>query len=682
MFLLAMVFTTLFTGVAEKLIVEDYQSSLKMIGTYYRQLRFNAVPIIDDLFDEKEIQDYLFNKESKDKASLGSLEKLENAVARNSYVHSIYIYNDEYGFLSSLSGRENPNQLSDSTLMSFLNQRPRNQRLYQRQSVFTSEYIVFSEEENLEELTNLYTICNNRYDDKGKLKYGIIMNLSETMARDLFAEDNDTTVKNFYMLDEQLNFISHPDKKMFGTTVQDNPLLDEVSRYASTAGAIRTKNSAGEEFLACWFDLSEMNWRLIYLLPMSYLQKPLARLRFDLVLVFLGVLVLANLALIWESKRVNRQLSRDNRLVNYLKGSIDNTSFVFEPSNLFSMAIFHVQEYSFEQNPSTVNLENEKLFLFIAKYLNIALDNKTSFLLNTEKDTFVYLNGKLDENLASKLKKLKIDVSDTFGIPLSILYTEEPVAFDNLPEFFGEIKDRLFSATLEATGFVRAYTKLESKDINFFLSEVSEIETSLVQKSLEDYTKAINIMLANLRDQQNYELFCSMKNYLSYSIVGICNELFKASELLDKDEWKNEMLDCRNYEEMKACLLKISTLITEYKDNSSSKHQFELVETMKAVIEESLFDINLSSTFIADKANLSLGYARNLFKAQVGVSLNDYFGKLRIEESCRLLSITNESINEIREKIGFSNTSYFCTYFKKMKGVSPSAYRQKTRLPL
>jgi two-component system response regulator YesN len=653
-----------------------------MIGTYYRQLRFNAVPIIDDLFDEKEIQDYLFNRESKEKAMLGGLEKLENAVARNSYVHSIYIYNDEYGFLSSLSGRENPNQLSDSTLMSFLNQRPRNQRLYQRQSVFTSEYIVFSLEDTLDEMTNLYTICNNRYDDKGKLVYGIIMNLSETMARDLFAEDDDTTVKNFYMIDEQLNFISHPDKKMFGTTVLDNPLLGEVSTNEATNGAVRVKNSAGEEFLACWFDLSEMNWRLIYLLPMSYLQKPLARLRFDLVLVFLGVLVLANLALIWESKRVNRQLSRDNRLVSYLKGSIDNSSFVFEPSNLFNMAIFHIQKNTLEHNPTESKLQQEKLFLYIAKYLNIALENKTSFLLNTEMESFVYLNGKPDENLVSKLKKLKIDVSDAFGISLSILYREEPVAFDNLPGLFSEIKEKLFSETLESTGFVRAYTKLETKDINFFLSEISELETSLVQKSAEEYRKAINIMLANLRDQQNYELFCSMKNYLSYSIVGVCNELFKASGLLDKDEWKNEMLACKNYEEMKVCLSKIATLITEYKDNSSSKHQFELVETMKAVIEEYLFDINLSSTFIADKANLSLGYARNLFKAQEGVSLNDYFGKLRIEESCRLLSTTNENINDIREKIGFSNTSYFCTYFKKMKGISPSSYRQKNRLPL
>jgi two-component system response regulator YesN len=653
-----------------------------MIGTYYRQLRFNAVPIIDDLFDEKEIQDYLFNRESKDKAMLGGLEKLENAVARNSYVHSIYIYNDEYGFLSSLSGRENPNQLSDSTLMSFLNQRPRNQRLYQRQSVFTSEYIVFSLEDNLEELTNLYTICNNRYDDKGKLIYGIIMNLSETMARDLFAEEDDTTVKNFYMLDEQQNFISHPDQKMFGTTVQDNPLLGVVSKKEATTGAVKVKNSAGEDFLACWFDLSEMNWRLIYLLPMSYLQNPLARLRLNLVLVFLGVLVLANLALIWESKRVNRQLSRDNRLVNYLKGSIDNTSFVFEPSSLFNLAIFHIQEIKQEHKMTATTLQDEKLYLFISKYLNIALENKTSFLLNLDKDTYVYLSRKPDENFASKLKKLKIDVSDAFGIPLSILYTEEPVAFDNLPEFFSDIKDRLFSATLESTGFVKAFAKLESKDINFFLFEVSELENTLVQKSPEEYKKAIGIMLANLKDQQNYELFCSMKNYLSYSIVGICNELFKASELLDKDEWKNEMLECKNYEEMKVCLEKISTLITEYKTNSSSKHHHELVETMKAVIEESLFDINLSSTFIADKANLSLGYARNLFKAQEGVSLNDYFGKLRIEESCRLLSITNESINEIREKIGFSNTSYFCTYFKKMKGVSPSVYRQKNRLPL
>ncbi len=86
---------------------------------------------------------------------------------------------------------------------------------------------------------------------------------------------------------------------------------------------------------------------------------------------------------------------------------------------------------------------------------------------------------------------------------------------------------------------------------------------------------------------------------------------------------------------------------------------------------EHLRDKNLSAKFIADEIGLSLGYTRNLFKTIEGVALNEYIGMKRIDEAKDLLSTTKQSINAIRESLGFSNTAYFCTYFKKQTGKSP-----------
>lgn len=51
MIIMALLFSGMFTNVAQSLIVDDFLASLKMISTYYRQMRFNTVPIIDDLSD-------------------------------------------------------------------------------------------------------------------------------------------------------------------------------------------------------------------------------------------------------------------------------------------------------------------------------------------------------------------------------------------------------------------------------------------------------------------------------------------------------------------------------------------------------------------------------------------------------------------------------------------------------
>ncbi|MDD2395666.1 MAG: hypothetical protein PHG12_08010, partial [Sphaerochaeta sp.] len=94
--LMAAVFSSLFTNVAQTLIVDDFLASLKMVSTYYRQMRFTTVPIIDDLSDAPEIRNYLLQNLPRDQASIGVYAKMDSTVARNSYIHSIYLYNREY----------------------------------------------------------------------------------------------------------------------------------------------------------------------------------------------------------------------------------------------------------------------------------------------------------------------------------------------------------------------------------------------------------------------------------------------------------------------------------------------------------------------------------------------------------------------------------------------------------
>ncbi|MDE6551485.1 MAG: helix-turn-helix domain-containing protein, partial [Muribaculaceae bacterium] len=45
-----------------------------------------------------------------------------------------------------------------------------------------------------------------------------------------------------------------------------------------------------------------------------------------------------------------------------------------------------------------------------------------------------------------------------------------------------------------------------------------------------------------------------------------------------------------------------------------------------------------------------------------------------------LLRDPSRSIQEISEILGFPNQSFFGTFFKKMKGLSPSAYRNTIRI--
>lgn len=678
MFLLSSIFSSLFSSVAQNLIAENYNSSLKMISTYYRQLRFSTVPLLDNLFDDENVKTYIFAKKSKEQAMIDSYTVLENVVARNEYLHSVYIYNENYGFFSSLNGAENLDELSDSTLLNFLSKNPKNQTLYQRQSTFSETNIYFSKDDKTDVQTNLYTICNNSYDKNGKLIYGIILNLSESVARQLFVSGDTLIGKNFYIVNDEY-FISHPDASLFGSSIKKNPLIEQINSYDKTSGSkIIHDNDTKQEYLACWYDQAEMNWRLIYLIPMGYIRIPLNNLRNEMILFFIVILIIVNFILFLESKHMAHQLSRENRLIAYLKGRTSMKTFVYPPGELFNMSIFCLSGGKLDSSSADIELMSEIPLEFLRTYLKI--DNKKRFLLYTERLTFVFLTRKDRENHLSMLGKLRIDLLDKYDFKLSALCDDVPIPFEDMPDYYFDIKNSLFSYILERKGFVEIYNEKDKSQLDFFVSDATAIENALIHKSVADYESAVINLIGNLKQQKNYELFCSIKIYLANSIQGICSEMFIKTDLIDKEEWKNKVIRSNDYDCLVRNLFRISALITNYNNCNSSRHLDELMDLMKKIVADNLYDLNLSSTMIAEKAGLSLGYARNLFKNHEGLSLNEYFGTKRIEKACSLLISTNEGVNEIREKVGFSNYSYFCTYFKKIKGVSPSSYRLKNRI--
>lgn len=80
---------------------------------------------------------------------------------------------------------------------------------------------------------------------------------------------------------------------------------------------------------------------------------------------------------------------------------------------------------------------------------------------------------------------------------------------------------------------------------------------------------------------------------------------------------------------------------------------------------------------LAQAVNMSESYFSHMFKRDVGMSLTDYVNRVRIARSKELLEKSELKINEIAELVGFHNTNYFSTLFKKMTGKSPNQIRMK-----
>ncbi len=79
---------------------------------------------------------------------------------------------------------------------------------------------------------------------------------------------------------------------------------------------------------------------------------------------------------------------------------------------------------------------------------------------------------------------------------------------------------------------------------------------------------------------------------------------------------------------------------------------------------------------ISREVNISPHYFSKLFKDQVGESFIEYVTSLRIQKSKELLAENQRSIKEICFDIGYGDPNYFSRIFKRVVGITPTAYKE------
>ncbi len=69
-------------------------------------------------------------------------------------------------------------------------------------------------------------------------------------------------------------------------------------------------------------------------------------------------------------------------------------------------------------------------------------------------------------------------------------------------------------------------------------------------------------------------------------------------------------------------------------------------------------------------------YLSRKFKSEVGKSINTYIKDMRIAQAEYLLCSTNDSIQDISDKLQFGTRSFFAKVFRECTGMPPAQYRQ------
>ncbi|WP_412989422.1 helix-turn-helix transcriptional regulator [Pediococcus siamensis] len=240
--------------------------------------------------------------------------------------------------------------------------------------------------------------------------------------------------------------------------------------------------------------------------------------------------------------------------------------------------------------------------------------------------------------------------------------------------------------------------KLDSKKSNYLL-RFSFLEYSLIfnfeKREPSRAEREINSFFAHHKDliekASHEELHRSLVNIVSdFTMTGLANH-FNASNFVQLREAYFDWLTDEKPEDSET-FRKILGLITkDFFDLQTPEDQITSTDTVPKQVYQITYYVNMhlydkmQPIRIAEYLNLSYQYVSRLFTHTMGMSIQSYIDKQRVDESKKLLLHTDLPLSEIARMLNYYDSSNYIKHFKKFSDTTPKQYRlhnQRKRLRL
>lgn len=154
---------------------------------------------------------------------------------------------------------------------------------------------------------------------------------------------------------------------------------------------------------------------------------------------------------------------------------------------------------------------------------------------------------------------------------------------------------------------------------------------------------------------------------------ALLNRMMEENNL--PDEFSKEMMQLMT-QELLLILRRSGTFVYE-KLRSRSKFDADIEDAIHYIAENYALPISLEE--VAGRINLSPTYLSRKFRKVTGVTFKEYLNQIRIKQAIQALLTTDDTITKIAIDCGFSSSNYFKDIFRKTSGISPRAFRKRSR---
>lgn len=162
-------------------------------------------------------------------------------------------------------------------------------------------------------------------------------------------------------------------------------------------------------------------------------------------------------------------------------------------------------------------------------------------------------------------------------------------------------------------------------------------------------------------------LFAERYYVLEYFDHNIIQKFMETMLYLDgKRSQQFELLACHQVNDLLIQLLMLNT------DTAN----FAFIQTLEYIEEN--YERKITVDELAGIAKMSKYHFTRKFKRIYDENPYEYVTRYRVNKGKALLSVSEFTVDEIAQKIGFNDTSTFIRAFKNLVGITPNKYRSST----
>ncbi len=174
------------------------------------------------------------------------------------------------------------------------------------------------------------------------------------------------------------------------------------------------------------------------------------------------------------------------------------------------------------------------------------------------------------------------------------------------------------------------------------------------------------------------------KSYLEYANLSILNPIFtynsdkQLAKVMEKMVSINKITKGNELKLLSLLYQFLSLLVEEANiDELNSNNEMKLTYIKEAItFIEKNYSRKITIQELADYIGLDRSYLYSVFQDALEQSPQEYLINFRLNKACELMNNKKLNIGDISRSIGYNDPLYFSKVFKKVKGLTPTAFRK------